>query len=182
MVGEEAPLEPRGLVGQHSAVGGLRAGGGQGEQHAAGECVREELGKGAEVVPDVPLRPHAGGHRFGRVDGGAAADGQHEADLMPAAQLDALVDLGQPGIGDDVLQVEVRHSGLLQGGGDPVVQAIFLDEGPAQDDEAPLGVPGDLLADGLLAAPAEDDLPRIVVDVVIHAQPPPISDPGCRSG
>ena len=78
-----APFQVLPLQGDDGGVGGLAAGGGQGQHHAHGHGLFRRL-FGVEV-PEVPVVGHAHADGLGGVDGAAAAHGQDEVHPLPAA-------------------------------------------------------------------------------------------------
>ncbi|MPM69521.1 hypothetical protein SDC9_116466 [bioreactor metagenome] len=66
-----------------------------------------------EDVPEVPVVGHAHGNGLCRVDDGAAAQGQQKVAFIPAAELDAFVDLSAAGVGLNAGQLAERNSGLF---------------------------------------------------------------------
>ena len=126
-----APLQIFSLQGNDAGVGGLAAGGGQGQHHAHGQGLLRRLF--GEEVPEIAVVGHAHADGLGGVDGAAAAHRQNEVHALPAAQVDALVHLAAAGVGLDTAQLHPGDAGLPQGSSRIVICAVALDAAAAVD-------------------------------------------------
>ena len=131
-----APLEVAFLQGNDAAVAALTAGGGDGQHGAHGQGALN-LGLAGEEVPEVPVIGHAEADGLGGIDDGAAAHGQEEVHILPAADLDALVDLAAAGVGLNAGELEVGNALGLQRGGHGVIGAVALDGAAAVNQQHP---------------------------------------------
>ena len=168
-----AALVARVLLGEDGAVAGLGAGGGDGEDGAHGQHRLGRAGMGIEL-PHVLVRlAHAVGDGLGRVDHGAAADGQQKVRVHLLPQDDALVDLADARIGHHAAQRGVADACLLQRHQHLHQQAALDRALAAVDDqrvsaaEAAHAVP-----DLLHRAGAEEHLGGGVIDKVVHGISP----------
>ena len=116
------------LLGDDCGLGGLAAGGGKGRHHAQRQS---RFGDGLQVkeVPHIAIVGYAKRNSLGTVDGGATADGKEKINLLPAAQLDALIHSGDAGVGHHTAKVGAVDAGVLQDAADFTHQG--LDKGLA---------------------------------------------------
>ena len=149
-------------------VGGLRAGAGErGDGTELGDLVGGHLVE--EEVLELEVVGQAVSDGLGGVDGRAATDGEDEVDALATAELDALLHERQARVGDDAVELDVAHAGLVHALLDAVEQAGVADVVAAPVDEG-LGAAALLdQATGLaLGVLAEDDLGRDQVLKVNH--------------
>ena len=166
-VGLRGGLLEGGLVGDDRVGGALAAGGGQGQHDADGQG---GLGRFAgEEVPEVPVVGHAHGDGLGGVDDAAAADGDHEIDLLLTRELDALIDQPAAGVGLDAAELDGAQA-LGEDGVAHAVEQPGLLGGLAAVDEhhAAAAELLDILAGLVLAVAAENEIGGAVEIKVIH--------------
>ena len=101
------------LLGDNAGVGHLAAGCGQSDHAGNGGA-----GSGddllADDVPHIAVIAQAVADGLAGVDDAAAANAQQEVNVLLLAQLDALIDLGQAGVGHNAAQLHVADTGLVQ--------------------------------------------------------------------
>ena len=156
------------LVGDDARFAHLAACGRDGE-HAGDREVALRRGLAQVEIPDFAVIRDAAGDRLGRVDDGAAADGEDEIHALLAAQVDALVDEGQPRVRNDAAQADEVHAAVAEQPADLVQQAGLLRALAAVMDQH-LVTPVFLHEAGhfFLGLLPEHDFGRGVVDEISH--------------
>ena len=132
-------------VGDDGDVVHLGAGGGHGQHRENGQGLLRHGLAGGEI-PGVAVIAGAGGNGLGAVNDAAAAQGQHAVQPVLAAQLHALADGGDTGVGLHAAQLDPFDAVLLQLGRCAVIHAVALDAAAAVDHQHPAGTAGDLTA------------------------------------
>ena len=132
-------------VGDDCDIVHLGAGGGHGQHREDGQGLLRHGLAGGEV-PGVAIIAGAGGDGLGAVDDAAAAQSQHAVQTVLTAQLHALADGGDAGIGLHAAQLDPFDVVLLQLGHGAVIHAVALDAASAVDHQHPAGPAGDLPA------------------------------------
>ena len=104
--------------------------------------------------------------------GAAAADGEHEVEVALATKPNAFMHQAETRIGLDAAELDPFDARLLQRGGDPVVEPALLDRAAAEQQQGSARIAGDLDADVVLHAAAEQNLRRIVKGEIVHRRLP----------
>ena len=149
-------LQLRLLIGDNGSVAGFAAGGGQSQNGGNRQGSLDRLA-GCEEIPHVAVIGHAHGDGLSGINDASSAYGQNKADAFPAAELNTLMDQGQPGIRLNASQFHKGNARFPQGGGYPVVEAAFFDASPAVVEKNLFGVGLDQGANLGLGSLAEDD-------------------------
>ena len=156
-------------VGVRDDAAGVHLGPGahHGQHTAQGDDGAGRLLKADEILlPGVLLAVDGGGHGLGVVADGPAAHGQQKVGPVPAADLHALQDLGQGGVGHDAGNFRHVLAAILQDGGHLVIDAVLLD-GPAAVDQDDIGaVFGQLVPQRRDGAAAEIELGGVIIGEV----------------
>ena len=134
-VGLRAVFLQRFLVGDDGIRGAFAAGGGDGQDGTHGQSLLRHLP--GEKVPEITVIRYADGDGLGGVDDAAATHGQNEVDLLPAAEVNALVHKAAAGIWLYAPQLHGVQVFFLQAGHDPVQQAGAFGRLPAVDHQHP---------------------------------------------
>ena len=170
--GELGPAQLVGIAQLHVAVL-VRDDAGFAHLAARGRDREVALRRGlAQVeVPDFAVIRDAAGDGLGRVDDGTAADGEDEIHALLAAQVDALVDEGQPRVRNDPAQADEVHAAVAEQAADLVQQAGLLGALTAVMDQHL--VTAVLLHESghfFLGLLPEHDFGRGVIDEISHIQ------------
>ena len=170
-VGFRAVLLQRFLVGDDGIRGAFAAGGGNGQDGAHRQSLLRHLP--GEKVPEIAVIGYADGDGLGGIDDAAAAHGQNEVDLFPAAEVDALIDKAAAGIGLHAPQLHGIQVFFLQAGHDPVQQAGAFGGLPAVDHQHPAAAKAlDIPAGLRLPVLSEHEVGRAVKIKVPHRNAP----------
>ena len=168
------------LVGDDGVGGALAAGGRNGQHYADGQG--RLRGFAREEVPEVSVVGHAHGDALGGVHDAAAADGQHEVDLLPAGKLDALIHKAAAGVGLDAAELHGAQTLGVKRCFHPVQKTGLLCRLSAVDDhDAAAAELFDVLACVVFTVAAEDKVCRAVEIEIIHFSGSfVINSPFCR--
>ena len=176
--GEPGPAHLVGIAQLHVAVlvrddagfAHLAARGRDGE-HAGDREVAFRRGLAQVEVPDFAVIRDAAGDGLGRVDDGAAADGEDEIHALLAAQVDAFVDERQARVRNDPAQADEVHAAVAEQPADLVQQAGLLGALAAVMDQHLVAAV--FLHEGghfLLGLLPEHDFGRGMIDEISHIQ------------